>query len=86
MWNAYRHVAAFRGLLQWTGWWETAIAAIVSAVGAAGSLLRGLPWPITVTIAIRSSVGNFDFLGVHGLIREGYRWILAMTTSRLRGL
>jgi hypothetical protein len=52
IWNAYRHVAAFRGLLQWTGWWETAIAVIVSAVGAAGSFLRGLPWPITVTIAI----------------------------------
>ena len=52
VWNAVRHVLAARGLLQWTGWWETVSAAIGTTVISVGSTLQGLPWPVTLTIAL----------------------------------
>jgi hypothetical protein len=51
-WAFVRHVLSIRGLLQWTGWWETVTAGASSVALAIASRLNGLAWPITATIAI----------------------------------
>lgn len=59
-WKWYRHIAAARGLLQWTGWWESVTALLVSACAAVGSLLKGLQWPVALVFGL----GAFAFVSV----------------------
>jgi hypothetical protein len=56
LWSWYRQIAAIRGLLQWTGWWESVSAAVVSTLLSLGAVIKGLPWPITVLIALTAFV------------------------------
>ncbi len=52
LWGFVRHILSVRGLLQWTGWWETVAAIIGSAALTVGSILSRLPWPLTVAVAL----------------------------------
>ncbi len=51
-WSLLRQVLSIRGLLQWTGWWEPVTAIVFSAALAIWSIIRGLPWPVTVALAV----------------------------------
>jgi hypothetical protein len=50
MWGATRHILALRGLLQWTGYWETAVALITSLFLAAWYWVSQNSVPITILI------------------------------------
>lgn len=56
VWSWYRQIAAVRGLLQWTGWWETVAATTTSIALAWGSFVEGVAWPIRVLIALTGFV------------------------------
>ena len=52
LWGIVRHLLAVRGLLQWSGWWETVTAVIMSQVLSVWSAVKGVPWPVAVLIGI----------------------------------
>jgi hypothetical protein len=51
-WNVMRHVLAVRGLLEWIGWWGIVSGVLAGLVVSVGSILKRLPWPVTVTLGL----------------------------------
>jgi hypothetical protein len=52
-WDIYRHIAAFRGLLQWIGWWKYVVIGVSVMGGAIVTTIESsnsLSWPIRLLV------------------------------------
>ena len=56
VWGIVRHILSVRGLLQWTGKWETVTAAIAAAGLSIWSWAKSLPGPLTALVALGAFV------------------------------
>jgi hypothetical protein len=69
-WDWYRQFAAALGLLKWLGWLGPMTSAVLSAWLSIESVVRGLPWTVSVVLGLVAFVA---FLGIFVLLSLAYK-------------